>query len=103
MSPKNRKAAFKWAEVVMFATAYGVLQQGYCHLVISSMAVLMFGDMCRYSDVCRLRWRNLWFDKTGNLDVVFDHECRKKSKFRQGTTVTVSAIPQGEVCPIRLL
>ena len=35
LSPRNRKAPFKWAYLVMFATAYGVLQQGYCHLVVS--------------------------------------------------------------------
>jgi hypothetical protein len=28
LSPKNRKAPFKWAEVVVFATAYGVLHEG---------------------------------------------------------------------------
>ncbi len=59
------------------------------------MAVLMFGEMYRYSDVSRLRWRNLRFDEDGNLDVMFDHGCRKNSKFRQGATVTVSAILQG--------
>jgi hypothetical protein len=42
LSPKNRKAPFKWADIVMLATAYGVLQQGYCHLVFTSVAVLMF-------------------------------------------------------------
>jgi integrase len=104
LSLKNRKAPFKWADIVMFATAYGVLQQGYCHLVVSSMAVLMFGGMCRYSDASRLRWRNLQFDNDGNLDVTFDdHGGRKNSQFRQGATVTVSAIPHAEVCPVRLL
>ncbi len=67
------------------------------------MAVLIFGGMCRYSDVSRLRWRNLQFDDEGNLDVTFDHGCRKNSQFKQGATVTVSAIPQGEVWPVRLL
>ena len=93
-----------WADVVMFATAYGVLQQGYCHLVVSTMAVLMFGGMCRYSDVSLLRWRNLEFDKEGAfVCIVFDHGGRKNSQFRQGATVTVSAFPQGAVCPVRLL
>ena len=67
------------------------------------MGVLMFGGMCRYSDVSRLRWRNLQFDDEGNSDVTFDHGCRKNYQFRQGATVTVSAIPRGEVCPVRLL
>ncbi len=90
---------------MIFSTAYGVLHQGYCHLVVvSSMAVLMFGGMCWYSDdVSRLRWRNLRFDDDGNLDVNFAHGCRKNSQFRQRTSVTVSANPQGEVCPVFLL
>ena len=67
------------------------------------MAVLMFGGMSRYSDVSRLRWRNLQFDDEGNLDVPFDHGCRKNSQFKHGATVTVSAILHGEVCPVRLL
>ena len=28
LAPQNRKAPFLWGQVVMFATAYGVLQQG---------------------------------------------------------------------------
>ncbi len=103
LSHKNRKDPFKWAEVVMFTTAYGVLHEGYCHLVASSMAVLMFGGICRYSDVSCLLWRNLRFDDDGNLEVIFDHGCRNNSQFKQGATVTVSTIPQGEVCPVRLL
>ncbi len=67
------------------------------------MAVLMFGGMCRCSDVSRLRWRNLQFDNDGNLDVTFDHGGRMNSQFRQGATVSVSAIPHVEVCPVRLL
>ena len=62
------------------------------------MAVLMFGGMYRYSDVSRLRWRNLQFDDKENLDVNFAHGCRKNSQFRQEATVTVSAISHGEVC-----
>ena len=103
LSPSNRKAPFKWSEVAMFATAYDVLQQGYFHLVVSSMSVSMFGEMCRYSDVSCLRWRNLRFDDDGNLDVIFDHGCRINSQFRQGGTVTVSANPWTEMCPVRLL
>ncbi len=87
----------------MFATAYGVLQQEYRHLVVTSMEILMFGGMCRYSDVSRLRWRNLQFYNDGNLDVTFDHGDSMNSRFNQEATVTVSAIPHAEVCPVRLL
>ncbi len=71
--------------------------------MVSSMTVLMFGGMCRYSDASRLRWRNLRFDEDGNLDVIFEQGCFKNSQFRQGSTVMVSAIFQGEMCPVRLL
>ena len=87
----------------MFATAYGVLHQGYCHLVVSSMEALMYGGIRRYSDVSLLRWPNLKFEEDGNLNVKFDHGCRMNSQFRQETTVTVSTISQGEVWPIRHL
>ncbi len=63
----------------MFATAYGVLKQGYCHLGVSSMAVLMFGGLCTYNYGSRLRWRKLRFDDDGNLDPIFDHGRRKNS------------------------
>ena len=39
---KNRKEPFEWENVVLFAEAYGVRQQGYCHLVVASMAVIIF-------------------------------------------------------------
>ncbi len=48
-------------------------------------------------------WRHLRFDGDENVDVNFDHGCRKNSQFKQGNTVMVSANPQGEVCPVRLL
>ena len=75
------KAPFMWADVVMIATAYGAMQQGYYHLVVSSMVVLMFGGMYRYADVSLLRLRNLQFDKNGAfvLCIVFDHGCRNYS------------------------
>jgi hypothetical protein len=50
LNPKNRKEPFEWENVVLFAKAYGVRQQGYCHLVVASMAVVMFGAMCRFGD-----------------------------------------------------
>ncbi len=67
------------------------------------MADLMFGGMYKYSDASRLRWRNLRFGDDGNLYVIFEHGCRTNSQFMQGATVTVSDIPQGEACPVRLL
>jgi hypothetical protein len=41
--------------LVDFAALYGNQNQGYCHLVVSTMDILSFGDMRRYSDVSRLK------------------------------------------------
>ncbi len=50
LTPKNRKEPFVWADVVLFTEAYGARSLGYCHLVVATMAVIMFGVMCRYDD-----------------------------------------------------
>jgi hypothetical protein len=47
LKPKNRKDPFEWAQVVKFAEAYGSRQLGYCHLVVATILVVMFGGMCR--------------------------------------------------------
>jgi len=59
LTPKVRKEPFQWAQVVAFAQEYGVNNRGYCHLVVASMAVVMFGGMCRYDDASHLHWRNV--------------------------------------------
>jgi len=50
LNATSRKEPFEWDNVVLFVEAYGVRQQGYCHLVVASMAFIMFGAMCRYDD-----------------------------------------------------
>ena len=73
LNPKNRKEHFEWDYVVLFAEAYGVRQQGYCHLVVASMAVIMFGAMCRYDDASSLKWRNIRFAEDGSgFDITFE-------------------------------
>jgi hypothetical protein len=42
LNPKIRKEPFEEDNVVLFAEAYRVRQQGYYHLVVASMAVIMF-------------------------------------------------------------
>ena len=51
LSPKRVKEPFMWMNLVGFALLYGVHNQGYCHLVVATMAIFSFGTMCRYSDV----------------------------------------------------
>jgi len=65
LTPKGRKEPFQWAQVVSFALAYGVHNRGYCHLVVASVAVVIFGGMCRYNDASRLRWRNVTIEPDG--------------------------------------
>ncbi len=84
LNSKNWTDPFEWAQVQKFAEAYRVRQQGYCHLVMATMAVIMFGRMCRYDDASRLMWRNIRFEADGSaFEITFDK--RKNSQFRQGT------------------
>jgi len=66
------------------------------------MAVIMFGAICRYNDVSRLRWRNPKFEQNG-ICFHLNFEKRKNARFRQGNRVTVAAAPQGQVYPLNLL
>ena len=65
LTPKGRKKPFQWTQMVSFALAYRVHNQGYCHLVVASMAVVMFGGMCMYNDVSRFRWRSVTIEPDG--------------------------------------
>jgi hypothetical protein len=62
LSPKRVEEPFIWLDLVDFAFLYSVHNQGYCHLVVATMAILSFGAMCRYSDVSRLKWGNIKFE-----------------------------------------
>ncbi len=73
LDPKIRKGPFEWDSVVLFAEAYGVRQQGYYHLVVASMAVIMFCSMCRYEDASGLKWRNIRFVENGSgFEITFE-------------------------------
>ncbi len=73
LNPKNRREPFEWDNVVLFAEAYRVRQQGYCHLVVASMAVIIFGAMCRYHDASGLKWKNLRFVEDGSgFEITFE-------------------------------
>ncbi len=54
LTPKNRKEPFVRADIVFFTEAYGVRSLGNCHMVVATMAVVMFGAMCRYDDASGL-------------------------------------------------
>ena len=59
--------------MVKFAEAYGSLQQGYCHLVVATIVVIMFSLMCRYDDASGLMWRNICFETGGSaFEITFD-------------------------------
>jgi hypothetical protein len=102
LNPKNRKDPFEWGQVVRFAEAYGVRQKGYCHLVVATMTVVMFGGMCRYDDASCLLWRNVRFVEDGSgFEITFDK--RKNAQYHQGNKVLVAAFPLAVVCPLRLV
>ena len=88
--------------VVLFTEAYGVRSLGYCHLVVATMAVIMFGTVCRYDDASGLLWKNLRFVEDGSgFEITF--EKRKNAQYMQGNNVLVSSCPLAIVCPVRLL
>ncbi len=78
---KNQKKPFEWGNVVNFAVAYGIRQQGYCNLVVATLTVLMFGGMCRFDDASGLQWRIVRFleDRSANK-LTFDK--RKNEQYR---------------------
>ncbi len=88
--------------MVKFALAYGMHHQGYCHLVVASMAVVMFRKLCKYNYASRMRWRNVKFEPDGN-NFHPSFERRKNAQFRQGNRVTVEAATHGPICPLKLL
>ena len=101
LTAKRAKKHFIWSQLVDFASLYGNQNQGYCHLVVSTMAILSFGAICRYSDFSRLKWKNIEFESdSSSIEITF--EIRKNAQFRQGNKVIVSAT-NDVVCPLRLL
>ncbi len=101
LSPKRVKEPFIWTNLVDFALLYGINSQGYCRLVVATMAILSFGVMCRYNDVSRLKWGNVKFETNiSSFEITFG--IWKISQFRQGNKVMVSAT-KDNVCPLKLL
>jgi hypothetical protein len=99
---KNIKKPFEWDDVDNFAVAYGIREQGYCHLVVVAMAVLMFGDMCRYDDASALQLRNVHFlEDRSAYEFTFDK--RKNAQYRQGNKVMVTSTPLAAICPVQLV
>ena len=62
-----------------FAEAYGTLQQVYCHLVEATIAVVMFGAMCRHEDASGLMWRNIRFEADGSASRLLSTSARTAS------------------------
>jgi hypothetical protein len=101
LSAKRVNEPFLWFQLVDLALLYGNQNQGYCHLVVSTRIILSFGAMCRYSDVSRLRWKNIKFElDSSSFEITF--EIRNKAEFRQGNKVIASAT-NDVVCPLKLL
>jgi hypothetical protein len=64
------------------------------------MAILSFGAMCRYSDLSRLKWKNVKFESdSSSFEITF--KIRKNAQFRQGEKVIVSTT-NDVVCPLKL-
>ena len=71
-------------------------------MVVATMAVIMFGGMCRYDDASGMIWSNVRFEADGSaFEITFDK--RKNAQFRQGNKVSVASSPLSPVCHVRLL
>ncbi len=101
LSPKRVKEPFMWTDLVDFALLYGINSQGYCHLVVATMAILSFGAMCRYNDVSRLKWGNIKFESNlSSFEITFEN--RKNSQFHQGNRILVAAT-KDDIFSLKLL
>jgi hypothetical protein len=79
--PEESKELFEWDNALLFAEAYGVRQQGYCHLVVATMAVNMFRAMCRYDHASGLKGSNIHFVENGSgFEITF--EKRNNAQYR---------------------
>ena len=89
-------------KVVGFAEAYGVLHQGYCHMAVATMAIVMCGEMCGYDDAPGVLWRNIRFEADGGgYELSFDKHTN--AQYQQGNKVLVASSPLSTVCLVRLL
>jgi hypothetical protein len=57
LSALRVKESFLWFQLVDYVLLYGNQNQGYGHVVVSTMAIISFGTMCRFSDVSQLKGR----------------------------------------------
>jgi hypothetical protein len=101
LSPKRVKEPLLWTQLVDFALLYGIHIQVYCHLLLTTMAILSFGAMCRYIDVSRLNWGNVEFAPDLTF-LVITFEIRKNSQFHHGNKVTVAAT-NDIICLLQIL
>jgi hypothetical protein len=60
--------------------------------------IISFGAMCRYSDVSRVKWRNILIQVL--LKPLSKGE--KNAQLHQGSKVTVAA-SKNDICPLKLL
>jgi hypothetical protein len=70
--------------------------------VVATIAVVMFGGMCRYDDASGMLWSNIRFEADGSaFEISFDK--RKSAQFQQGNKVLVASSPLSTVCLVRML
>ena len=71
-------------------------------MVFATIAIVMFGGMCRYDDASGLLWRNVRLEEDGSaFEIAFDK--RKNAQYRQGDKVLIASPPLSAVCPVRML
>jgi hypothetical protein len=85
LSAKRVKEPFLWFQLVDFGILYGNQNQSYCLLVVSTMAILSFGTMCRYSDVSRLKWKNIKFESESSSFEIITLRLERMHNFYKAT------------------
>ena len=88
--------------MVYFALLYGIHDQGYGHLVVTTVAIPSFGAMRLYSDVSRLKWSNYIRFKSNSNSFEINFEMRQNLQFRNGNKAIVAAT-KAKVCSLKLL
>jgi hypothetical protein len=102
LSAKKVKEPFLWFQLVDFAVLYDIHNQGYCHLIISTITALFLDQCIVIVLLFALMRKNVLFWTLTILKLYAFFERRKNSQFRHDNKVTVAILNSSLVCPLKL-
>ncbi len=98
---KKFKDTFLWFQLVGFPPYMVTITKVIVTLIVATMAILSFSDMCRYNMLVDLSERIFNFkSNSSSFEITF--EITKKARFRRGNNVIVLATNY-VVCPLKPL